>query len=62
MESVVRIFKTFAEADAADQQARCEMTPQERVEIFLVLQQRGAPDAAEPRLAPVCRVLKLAQC
>jgi hypothetical protein len=61
MEKVVRIFHSFAEADADDEQARREMTPQERVEIFLALQQRGAPDAAEATLEPVCRILKLEQ-
>jgi hypothetical protein len=61
MEKVVRIFKSFAEADASDDQDRRNMTPEERVEIFLALQQRSASDAAEPRLAPVCRVLELKQ-
>ena len=60
MEKVVRIFKTFAEADAADEEARRNLTPEERVEIFLAIQQRGAPNATEQRLARVCRVLKLA--
>ena len=59
MEEVVRIFNSFAEADAADASRRRGMTPEERVEIFLVIQQRGATDAAEPRLAPVYRVLEL---
>jgi hypothetical protein len=61
MEKVVRVFKSFVEADTADDETRRSMTPKERVEVFLALQQRGAPDAAEPRLAPVCRVLTLEQ-
>lgn len=59
MEEAVRIFKSFAEADTANELERRGMTPEERVEIFLAIQQRGATDAAEPRLAPVCRVLEL---
>ena len=61
MEEVVRIFTSFAEADSADAHSRRSMTPEERVEIFLAIQQRGAPHATEPRLAPVCRVLELEQ-
>jgi len=61
MEKVVRIFKSHAEADAVDAEERRKMTPEQRVEIFFAIQQRGAPDAAEPRLARVCRVLELKQ-
>lgn len=61
MEKVVRILNSFAEADAADERDRLSMTPQERVEIFLAIQQRGYPDAANQRLARVCRVLELKQ-
>ncbi len=54
-------FKSFAEADAADVLARRDLTPEQRVEIFLAIQQRGTVNAAEPRLTRVCRVLELAQ-
>ena len=61
MEKVATVFKSFAEADAADVLARRNLTPEQRVEIFLAIQQRGAANAAEPRLTRVCRVLELAQ-
>ena len=61
MEKVAFVFNSFAEADAADAQARRDVTPEQRVDIFLAIQQRGAADAAEPRLTRVCRVLELAQ-
>ncbi len=47
-------FKSFAEADAADVLARRDLTPEQRVEIFLAVQQRGAVTAAEPKLTRVC--------
>jgi hypothetical protein len=64
MEKVVRIFHSFAEADAADVRERAEMSPEQRVEIFLELRNRMESDAPEPpvdkaRLARVCRVLDL---
>ena len=61
MEKVVRIFNSFAEADKFDVQARMNLTPEERVQISLAIQQMGASDAAKRRLAPVCRVLELEQ-
>ncbi len=44
-------FKSFAEA--ADVLARRDLTPEQRVEIFLAIQQRGTVNAAEPRLTRV---------
>ncbi len=46
-------FKSFAEADASDVLARRDLTPEQRVEIFLAIQQRGTVNAAEPRLTRV---------
>jgi hypothetical protein len=57
----VHIFNSFAEADAADQRRRLAMTAEERVEVFLAIQQRGYSDASDQRLARVCRVLELQQ-
>lgn len=59
MEKVVQKFRSFAEADAAELARRRAMSPQERVAEFFEIQRRGFPDGVEPRLAPVCRVLKL---
>ena len=61
MEKVVRIFGSFEEADEADRRAREAMTPEERVEVFLAIQQRGLPNGVDERLARVCRVLTLEQ-
>ena len=61
VEKVLRIFESFAEADAADEKARSAMTPEERVEVFLAIQQRGFPDGVDQRLARVCQVLELKQ-
>jgi len=61
VEKIVRIFRSFEEADAADDHARQDMSPEQRVEVFLAIQQRGFRNAADERLAPVCRVLKLEQ-
>ncbi len=61
MEKVVRIFKSFAEADATDDRSLRAMTPQQRVDIFFAIQQRGYLDASDESLARVCRVLKLEQ-
>ncbi len=59
MEKVVRVFKSFEEADAATDKERQAMTPEQRVEVFLALQQGAYRNAADARLARVCRVLKL---
>ena len=61
MEKVVRIFRSFAEADEAADRERQSMTPEERVEVFLTLQQRAFRNAADERLARVYRVLTLEQ-
>ena len=44
MDKVVRIFGSFEEADESDDRARRAMTPEERVEIFLELQQGALPN------------------
>lgn len=59
MEKKVQIFKTFAEADAADAKFDSELTPEQRIEITIELRNRAHPDAAGKGLARVCRVTKL---
>jgi hypothetical protein len=61
MEKVVRIFQSFEKADEADLRDRLAMTPEERVEVFLGIQQRTFRNAADERLARVYRVLTLEQ-
>ena len=61
MDKVVRIFQSFQEADEANDRERRAMTPEERVEVFLAIQQRALPNGVDERLARVCRVLNLEQ-
>lgn len=61
MEKVVRIFESFKDADEANILERRSLTPEERVEIFLEIQQRGFRNGVDERLARVCRVLTLEQ-
>ena len=62
MEKVIRIFKSYEEADAADAISRKSLSPQERVDIFFAIRERAHNDASEQRLARVCRVLQLERC
>jgi hypothetical protein len=59
MEKTVRIFGTFAEAEAADREEDLCISPERRIEILLELQRRIYPDALEQRLALVCQVTQL---
>ena len=59
MEKEIRIFDSFEAADAADAEARAQMSPEHRVNIFLALRERAYPDAFKQRLARVYRVLEL---
>jgi hypothetical protein len=61
MEKVIRIFDSFAEADAEDALSRAGMSPQQRVDIFFELRERAHPDAFKQGFARVCRVLELEQ-
>lgn len=61
MDKVVRIFTSFDKADEANLRERQAMTPEERVEMFLGIQQRVFHNAADQRLARVYRVLTLEQ-
>jgi hypothetical protein len=58
VEKVVRVFSSFAEADAADALSRAKMTPQQRIAIFFALRERAHPDAFKQRFARVYRVLE----
>ncbi len=56
MEKVVRVFRSWEEAEAADAQEDMDLSPQQRISIVLELQQRVFPDAAERGFERVCRV------
>lgn len=61
MEKVVRVFRSFQEADEATALERQMMTPEERVAAFFAIQQRSFRHGADERLERVCRVLTLEQ-
>lgn len=58
VEKIVRVFSNFADADAADARADASMSPEERLRILIELRDRRHPDAAEQRLARVCRIVE----
>jgi hypothetical protein len=59
VEKKIRVFASFAEADEADAREDAALSPKERLRILLELRDRRHPDAAEQRLARVCRVVEL---
>lgn len=55
----VRVFRSHAEAQAADRQANWALTSLQRLEIAEQLRQQVYPGYADwPRLPRVCRVVK----
>jgi len=63
VERVVRIFDSFAEAEAADRALYAAMTPQERLDLALLLIERyreGLGEAAQ-RLERTARIVPLAR-
>ena len=61
MERTARVFHSFEEADQATGRERRSMTPEQRVEVLLALQQSAYRNASDERLTRVYRVLKLEQ-
>jgi len=59
MEKVARIFKSFAEADAADVEEDLRMPPEQRISILLELQTRYFGDATQQGFAQVYRITEL---
>lgn len=59
MEKVIRIFRSFAEADQADFEYHQSLTPEQRLDILGELIARTQPDENKQRLERVCRVVKL---
>ncbi len=61
MEKVARVFASFEEADEADRQAYARMSPQERIEMLLLLRRMMVKEGDESaeRLERVLRVVKL---
>ena len=61
MEKVARIFKSFAEADAADAKEDLHISPEKRIEMLLELQERFFGNATQQRFARVYRITQLRQ-
>jgi hypothetical protein len=61
MEKVIQIFQNFAEAEAADVHEDLSMTPEQRIELVLQLQDRMYPGAAQQGFARVYRITELEQ-
>jgi hypothetical protein len=59
VEKKIRVFRSFAEADAEDAATDARMTAEERIQIVIALRDRRHPDAAQQGLARVYRVTKL---
>jgi len=59
VEKVARIFKSFAEADAADVEEDLRMPPEQRISTLLELQQRYFGDATQQRFERVYRITQL---
>lgn len=54
----MRVFHSFAEAEAAEIDEDRSMTPEQRIAIVLELQTRLYPDAPQQRLARVYRIIQ----
>ena len=62
MERVVRIFRSYEEADEADREYFERLTAQQRLDIFLELLWRGrSGNEADERLERVYRIVKLSE-
>ena len=59
MEKVVRIFRSFEDAEGSDVTEDLRMTPEQRIAVLLELQQRIYPNASEQRFARVYRIAQL---
>lgn len=63
MERVVRIFRSFEEADLADDEDYADLTPQARLNVLLELieRHRSALGEAADRFERVHRIVELSQ-
>jgi len=56
MDRVVRVFRSFEEAEAAEIEEDLAMTPEQRVAAVLELRNRMFPNETQQGLARVCRI------
>ena len=63
LEHVAQVFRSFADADRADEEYYAGLAPQERVDILLELIERYRSSLGQPaeRFERVCRVAELAE-
>jgi hypothetical protein len=61
MEKVIEVFRSAQDADEADARQDARMLPSERIQAVIELRNRLYPDAAQQRLARVCRITQLEQ-
>lgn len=61
MDPVARMFRSFEDADRADDQFYAELAPEERLSILLelVARQRSVPGEAASRFERVHRIVEL---
>ena len=59
VEKTGRVFASLEDADEADARYDPAMSPEDRLKILIELRGRRHPEAAEQRMARVCRVVKL---
>ena len=58
METHLRVFHSFAEAEAAEIAELKAMTPEQRMEILFALRDRVYPNASQQGFERVCRVVE----
>ncbi|MBV9308281.1 MAG: hypothetical protein JO185_07620 [Acidobacteriaceae bacterium] len=61
MQRSVSIFNNLEEADAADAQVDARLTPEERIQVVILLRDRLHPDAFQQRFTRVYRIIELEQ-
>jgi len=61
LERKIQIFKSHAEAEAADRRYYQSLTPAQRIDILLMLREQYRPygDELSQKFVRVCRIIKL---
>jgi hypothetical protein len=59
VEKELRVFKSFAEAEAAEDAYYAAMAPNDRLALVFEIVAQAYPDEVEQRSERICRVVKL---
>jgi hypothetical protein len=59
MEKEIRVFKSFAEADAADDRYYASLKPAQRLAMTFEIVAKAHPHEIKQRSERICRVIKL---